>query len=193
MLHTSPTHPPDATQHVTVEVATCETDQHAYTTLLSLQRRWIEGELGLRLATLQPQVAGEYTNPFRTYARSATAPLLARVAGAPAGICAVRPLSSWVGDVELKRVFVDPRCRGTGVGRHLVEAAVGLARERGARTMVLETHADHMPRALALYRSVGFVDARPLGITHHPGVITLALDLSGPAALRGPVMAVGTR
>lgn len=193
MLHTSPTEPPDATHHVTVRVAACENDKHAYTTLLSVQRRWIESELGLRLATLQPQVAGEYTNAFRTYARSGTAPLLARVAGTPAGICAVRPLSSWVGDVELKRVFVDPRWRGTGVGRRLVEAAVGLARERGARTMLLETHADYMPRALALYRSVGFVDAPALGITHHPGVITLALDLSGPVALRGPVVAVGTR
>ena len=79
--------------------------------------------------------------------------LLARTGGAAAGVVALRP--SGVGAVELKRLYVRPADRGTGLGRQLAEAAVARARTKGYREMVLET-LDSMVQARGLYVALGF-------------------------------------
>jgi N-acetylglutamate synthase-like GNAT family acetyltransferase len=56
-------------------------------------------------------------------------------------------------DVELDTCFVEPAAIGTGVGRVLVEHALGRARDRGARTM--RVVAD--PNAEAFYARLGAV------------------------------------
>jgi len=53
-------------------------------------------------------------------------------------------------------VWVDPRFRGAGVGRALVDAAVDQARAAGRRRVVLHVAAGNDPAA-ALYRRAGFV------------------------------------
>lgn len=55
----------------------------------------------------------------------------------------------------LQRVAVHPDDQGTGVGRLLVRASMAWARQRGARTMMLNTQMDN-DRAAALYHSEGF-------------------------------------
>ena len=55
----------------------------------------------------------------------------------------------------LQRVAVDPSVRGSGHGRSLVRASMAWARQRGARTMLLNTQLDNHGAA-ALYRSEGF-------------------------------------
>lgn len=82
---------------------------------------------------------------------------------------------------ELKKMYFLPEARGRGVGRTLLERCLGAARERGYRTVYLETLCA-MTGARRLYEKLGFrrVDG-PLGATGHFGCdtfYTLALDQS---------------
>ena len=60
-------------------------------------------------------------------------------------------------DVEIKRVYLLHRFQGAGVGRRLLDTAIGHARERGARRMLLGVYA-HNRDALAFYARCGFHD-----------------------------------
>jgi GNAT superfamily N-acetyltransferase len=81
--------------------------------------------------------------------------VLATVDGVPAGVGALKPVDADV--AEVKRMFVRPRARGTGVGRAVLEHLLADARSEDFRTVQLETFTFMRP-ALALYRSFGFVD-----------------------------------
>jgi ribosomal protein S18 acetylase RimI-like enzyme len=52
-------------------------------------------------------------------------------------------------------IAVDPRARGRGLGRVLVEQAEGVARARQRNTMQLEVRVDNEP-AIRLYESLGY-------------------------------------
>ncbi|HEY8180058.1 MAG TPA: GNAT family N-acetyltransferase [Candidatus Limnocylindria bacterium] len=54
-------------------------------------------------------------------------------------------------------IGVEPAWRGRGVGRALLQALVATARADGHRTLSLSVDARNAP-ALALYRSIGFID-----------------------------------
>ena len=56
---------------------------------------------------------------------------------------------------ELKRMWVAPTARGLGVGRRLLVELEDHARQRGARTVRLETNRS-LTEAIALYRSSGY-------------------------------------
>jgi GNAT superfamily N-acetyltransferase len=60
------------------------------------------------------------------------------------------------GSVELTSMWVDPRCRGVGLGARLVQAVVDWARAGGALQVELWVVEDNDP-AIALYRRGGFV------------------------------------
>lgn len=82
--------------------------------------------------------------------------LLATLGGEPAGVGALKPSDAT--SVEVKRMYVRPGARGRGLGRALLERLVADARAEGYRVARLETM-PFMREAVALYRSVGFVDA----------------------------------
>jgi GNAT superfamily N-acetyltransferase len=73
--------------------------------------------------------------------------------GVPAGCGAVRRLDAETG--ELKRMYVSPAVRGTGLGRRLVAALEAEARALGVRRLVLETGTRQLA-AIALYHATGF-------------------------------------
>jgi ribosomal protein S18 acetylase RimI-like enzyme len=60
-------------------------------------------------------------------------------------------------DCYLEELYVVPAQRGHGLGRALMEAAIDLARERGAARMDLGTAEDDLA-ARALYESLGFTN-----------------------------------
>jgi ribosomal protein S18 acetylase RimI-like enzyme len=74
------------------------------------------------------------------------------------GCVALGRLTKTIG--ELRTLYVLPECRGAGVGRSLVEAALGEARKLGYGVVRLDTLA-FMESALSLYRSLGFRDITP--------------------------------
>jgi GNAT superfamily N-acetyltransferase len=77
------------------------------------------------------------------------------------GTCALMPEGEDV--FELAKMTVAESARGLGVGRALGAAALAHARAIGARRVELWTNSSLAP-AIALYRTLGFVDA-PLGHT----------------------------
>ncbi|WP_258572641.1 GNAT family N-acetyltransferase [Actinomadura parmotrematis] len=60
------------------------------------------------------------------------------------------------GAVELKRMYVAPAARGTGVATALLAAAEDAARALGASRVVLQT-GDRQPDAVRLYERAGYV------------------------------------
>jgi ribosomal protein S18 acetylase RimI-like enzyme len=58
---------------------------------------------------------------------------------------------------EMRTLYVQPACRGRGVGRQLAEASLDAARKFGYDTMRLDT-LPFMESALTMYRSLGFKD-----------------------------------
>ncbi|MEV0680734.1 GNAT family N-acetyltransferase [Actinosynnema sp. NPDC050436] len=64
-------------------------------------------------------------------------------------------LAEWHARLVLRQLTVDPAHRGRGVGRALVDLALGWGRERGARTAWLETSSVNVP-AVRAYQRMGF-------------------------------------
>jgi GNAT superfamily N-acetyltransferase len=86
--------------------------------------------------------------------------LLAPLAGEPFGVAVLRfrpGLWSEALECYVAELYVRPDRRGQGLGRALMEAAIGVARERGADCMELGTGEDDAV-ARALYESLGFTN-----------------------------------
>lgn len=84
--------------------------------------------------------------------------LLARstISKEPLGCVALRPLMA-PACAELKRLYVTPEGRGTGVGKALIKAIMATGKESGYTEIKLDT-LRHMEAALGIYKSFGFVE-----------------------------------
>ena len=84
--------------------------------------------------------------------------VLEDVDGSIIGTCGIGRVTDGV--CELRKMYVDPRHRGKGIGRMLLEDAIERARGLGFETMTLET-ASVLKEAIGLYVSFGFTEYEP--------------------------------
>lgn len=93
--------------------------------------------------------------------------LIARLRGDPVGCGALKLHGR--GPAEIKRMWIDFRARGLGVGRRILGELEQHARQRRVRVLRLETNRS-LVEAQNLYRSVGFVEVEPFNeepYAHH--------------------------
>jgi GNAT superfamily N-acetyltransferase len=81
--------------------------------------------------------------------------LVARDSGRAVGCGAIRLNDART--AEVKRMYVEPKQRGKGVGKAILASLEAAAQKIGARRLVLET-GSHSPDALALYRGAGYTE-----------------------------------
>jgi GNAT superfamily N-acetyltransferase len=128
-----------------------------------------DSEVALRLiSALNAELAAEYNDPQANHfglTAAEVAPdrgafVVAWTGQEPVACGAIRRLDEH--DAEIKRMYVAPESRGCGIGRRVLEVLVGEARRLNVRRIVLET-GNRQERALALYRSFGFVEIPAYG------------------------------
>ena len=76
---------------------------------------------------------------------------------------------------EVKRLFVSPSQRGSGLGRALTMRLQELARQRGHERLVLDC-LQRLPAALATYNALGFRPIAPYCLNPLPDAVWLGLD-----------------
>jgi putative acetyltransferase len=100
--------------------------------------------------------------------------LLAREGALPVACVAVRSLDAHA--CEMKRLYVSPSGRGSGLGRELAVAAIEFGRTAGFRVMRLDT-LPSMTAAQALYRALGFREIAPYRFSPVVGNLYMELTL----------------
>lgn len=108
-------------------------------------------ELSTRLGPGVVAISSRWEDDFR---RPGAAVVLGWKGGEAAGCAGLRPLGD--GTLELKHLFLAPAFRGRGLGRALLTGVEQIARELGARRIVLDT-ASPLAEATALYHSAGYL------------------------------------
>jgi len=137
-----------------------------------------EYEAGLNLSLCFQNFDQEIANLPGDYAPPRGRLLLAGEFDQVMGCVALRPLGPTI--CEMKRLFVRPEYRDRGLGRILVEAIIEEARKLGYTHMRLDTIADRMDRAVALYKSIGFVEIQPYRNNPVDSATFMELDLLKP-------------
>jgi GNAT superfamily N-acetyltransferase len=108
------------------------------------------------------------------YAAPGGALWLAIADGRAIGCVGLRPLRADL--CEIKRLYVQPAFRGTGLGRRLAETVLAEAGRIGYRRVCLDT-LPSMGGAIALYRVLGFTEIEPYCDNPVPGALFLGREV----------------
>ena len=107
--------------------------------------------------------------------------LVAMYGEKPAGCIGLRKINH--GICEMKRLYVKPQFRGSGIGRVLAEAIIEEARQIKYARMRLDT-VPSMEKARVLYVSLGFKKIRPYRYHPIPGSEFMELALLSRIVIR---------
>ena len=111
---------------------------------------------------------GDYTPPQGRL-------LLARSGVASAGCVALHSLEP--GICEIKRLYVRPQFRGTGLGKMLTNSVISEAKSIGYKKVRLDTVEPKMKNAVGLYRALGFREIAPYRPNPIEGAMYMELEL----------------
>ena len=78
------------------------------------------------------------------------------------------------GTAEIKRMWVEPHARGSGLGRRILASIEKVARAEGVEILRLETGISQA-EAIDLYRSTGFATIAPFG-AYQPDPLSLFME-----------------
>jgi ribosomal protein S18 acetylase RimI-like enzyme len=147
--------------------------------LALVRELWTEYWSSLGFSADSPDFAQELLALPGVYGWPGGALLLAWVNAELAATIALRRLSD--GECEVKRLYVRPAFRRSGLGRSLLERVIEIAHGQGYATVYCDT-LPSMKAALGMYLDRGFCQVGPYSPDPTPGAIYLRLDLaqSGP-------------
>lgn len=140
---------------LTIAEAATEGDIAAVRVLLGAYAAALPFDLGFQ------NFGAELTGLPAPYDPPAGCLLLARDKKATLGLVGLKPLAA--GAAEIKRLYVAPQARGTGLGRALLERALSEAQARGYERVRLDSHRLSMGPAIALYHRLSFAEIPPYG------------------------------
>jgi putative acetyltransferase len=143
--------------------------------LASVRELFLEYATSLRFSLCFQGFEDELRDLPGMYAPPAGRLLLALENGTAAGCVGIHALDD--GLAEMKRLYVRPAFRGTGLGRTLAVRACDEARSCGYRAIRLDTIAGPMDAAISLYRSLGFREIPRYRENPVPGAIYLEAPL----------------
>jgi putative acetyltransferase len=101
--------------------------------------------------------------------------LVAEQDGVVAGCVALRPLED--GTAEMKRLYLRPGARGTGLGRRMALTVIAEAEKAGYERLRLDT-LPAMSAAIAMYRDLGFREIPAYRHNPVPGALFFERRLS---------------
>jgi putative acetyltransferase len=84
--------------------------------------------------------------------------ILAKIIDKIAGCVALKPIEE--NNCEMKRLYVKPEFRNSGLGRKLIEAIIAFAKNANYEKMKLDT-LTKLESAVKLYQQYGFVETKP--------------------------------
>ena len=153
-----------------IEAAQSDADMRDVAALFADYAAWLPIDLGYQ------GFAAELAGLPGKYAPPGGALLLARdEAGTALGCVGLRALDE-AGVCEMKRLYLRPEARGTGLGKALAGAIVAAARARGYGEMRLDT-LESMTGAIALYERMGFTRIAPYYAPTPAGTVFMGLRL----------------
>jgi putative acetyltransferase len=130
-------------------------------TLLTDYLDWLKVAGGIDALQLQPSLQHELANLSTWYGPPRGVLLLAYRGSLSVGLVGVQ--AQGTGIAEMKRLYVRPTERSSGLGEGLVRAALAAAQNLGAHTLRLVTIPGLMDSAIGLYRRIGFAPAAQFG------------------------------
>lgn len=95
---------------------------------------------------------------YQIYAPPQGCIILAKQNGQTIGCVALKPIGEDI--CEMKRLYVRSEARGMGLGKKLVQELIRFAKQCSFQSMKLDT-VSKLEAAIALYRSMGFVETEP--------------------------------
>lgn len=146
--------------------------------LLDEYRRFVEDAGGARFG--MGKLAREIAELPGSYRAPGSLLLLAYAGSEPAGCVARRPLDIQAGRAcELKRMWVRPPYRSTGLGELLVRELLRRAKDEGYSAVYLDTHPPTMGGAYRLYQRLGFVECPPYSEAT-PDLVYMRMTIEAP-------------